>query len=587
MRTCIEMKELGSRGTVLAALALLLVGCVGLRPNDPGPVESGDGGGDARTDAEASRTDDASPGEPCVSTCDNAGAFRCSDPTHVQVCDALADCLVWRDVGGCPSQHACCSGLCVKNDVTLPSACDTVPLPGGYDLYVSATGSDAPGREGTIDRPFRTVTRALAIAPTLMDAGGGAVRIYVARGTYDRALGEVFPLVVPGNVSLVGAGAGMTVLAGASSYDLTAVGGPANTEAFLTVVAGDPSLPTDISDMSIAVGDTVPGRVHYGVYCNHGPAVADGGSDEPNTTLRNLTIGPGFWVPIYATNPLHGPGCNLKLSGSTLVGGKYGILDNCGDDFTPDVRLTVGDGTPEGGNLFKYQTTEFGAGSGIGLSCSRRLTASYNTFTDGNRAVFFTGDRRARLKLDHNTFENLSHGGVTVGGGELVLDVMDNVFSNISRVRLAPTAGAAYALSIGPDTNGFFPIAKLRNNVFFRNDTGIYIFGYAAVMMSSATGDFGASRDDPGNNQFHCNGAGVPADLVKNGAGGALVIDLPNALPSVTFHFQGNQWDHEPPGLSMGKADTGWAMTADIMTRVDNVLVDVQYPGPKLPNDCP
>jgi hypothetical protein len=478
----------------------------------------------------------------------------------------------------------------VKNDVTLPAACDTVPLPGGYDLYVSASGSDSPGGEGMIGHPFRTVTRALAIAPALISADGGAapIRIYVARGTYDRALGEVFPLVVPGNVSLVGAGAGNTVLAGASSYDLTAVGGPANTEAFVTIVAGDPSLPTEISDMSITVGDTVPGRVHYGIYCNHGPAVPDGGSDEPNTTLRNLTIGPGFWVPIYAVNPVHGPGCNLKLAGSTLVGGKYGILDNCGDDFTPDVRLTIGDGTPEGGNLFKYQTTEFGAGSGIGLSCSRRLTASYNTFTDGNRAVSFSGDRRARLSFDHNKFENLSHGGVSVEGGELVLDVTDNVFSNISRVRLAPTAGAAYAFAIGPDANGFFPIAKLRNNVFFRNDTGIYIAGKATVLTSTPTGDFGASKDDPGNNQFHCNGADVPADLVKNGAGGALVIDLPNAAPlPVTFHFQGNRWDHDPPGLSQGNTATGWALAADIMTRIDNVRVDVENPGQKLPTDCP
>src|ERR687885_79121 len=63
-------------------------------------------------------------------------------------------------------------------------------------LYVNPqTGKDAGA--GNSQSPFKTLTRALAAAST-------GTTIQLAAGTYNAAGGEVFPLVVPAGVMLLG-----------------------------------------------------------------------------------------------------------------------------------------------------------------------------------------------------------------------------------------------------------------------------------------------------------------------------------------------------------------------------------------------
>jgi len=66
----------------------------------------------------------------------------------------------------------------------------------GADIYVAATGDDATG-DGTEAAPYRTVKTAIA------NLGGDTV-VRVGIGLYDAAAGEVFPLVVPAGVSIIG-----------------------------------------------------------------------------------------------------------------------------------------------------------------------------------------------------------------------------------------------------------------------------------------------------------------------------------------------------------------------------------------------
>jgi hypothetical protein len=64
------------------------------------------------------------------------------------------------------------------------------------DWYVNAsTGNDAA--PGSLLLPFRTLTHALSVAT-------GGETVYAFPGTYDAALGETFPLLVPSGVTLLG-----------------------------------------------------------------------------------------------------------------------------------------------------------------------------------------------------------------------------------------------------------------------------------------------------------------------------------------------------------------------------------------------
>ncbi|TAJ16291.1 MAG: DUF1565 domain-containing protein, partial [Planctomycetota bacterium] len=77
------------------------------------------------------------------------------------------------------------------------------------DVYVDAIhGSDATGA-GTVAAPYRTISAGLRSL-----GGSGPHTVHAAPGLYDAALGETFPLVVGDGLSLVGAGAHETVIAG-------------------------------------------------------------------------------------------------------------------------------------------------------------------------------------------------------------------------------------------------------------------------------------------------------------------------------------------------------------------------------------
>ncbi|MGA1842500.1 MAG: right-handed parallel beta-helix repeat-containing protein [bacterium] len=74
------------------------------------------------------------------------------------------------------------------------------------DFYVDAVnGSDALG-DGSSANPWKTITYALN------HISGSGINVYVAPGTYDPDLGESFPINMRNGISLIGSGAGSTIL---------------------------------------------------------------------------------------------------------------------------------------------------------------------------------------------------------------------------------------------------------------------------------------------------------------------------------------------------------------------------------------
>lgn len=79
------------------------------------------------------------------------------------------------------------------------------------DFYVNPmTGRDEMDRGNSSSDPLLTITFAIAEAVRRFDASFST--IYLAEGVYNRILGEDFPILLPQNISLVGAGTGRSII---------------------------------------------------------------------------------------------------------------------------------------------------------------------------------------------------------------------------------------------------------------------------------------------------------------------------------------------------------------------------------------
>jgi parallel beta-helix repeat protein len=86
-------------------------------------------------------------------------------------------------------------------------------------LYVSTSGDDATG-DGTLQKPYRTITKALTIFPN------GSVGILVWPGTYDGVTGgETFPLQLQTASALAGLGQSQTVVLQSGSTGINGAAG--------------------------------------------------------------------------------------------------------------------------------------------------------------------------------------------------------------------------------------------------------------------------------------------------------------------------------------------------------------------------
>ncbi len=97
----------------------------------------------------------------------------------------------------------------MNNAGVVACATSHVSVANALDLHVETNGSDEFG-DGTAANPFATITHALSVANNSPSASQRTV--YVGDGTFSAESGEIFPLVVSNNVSIVGAGMGETII---------------------------------------------------------------------------------------------------------------------------------------------------------------------------------------------------------------------------------------------------------------------------------------------------------------------------------------------------------------------------------------
>lgn len=140
--------------------------------------------------------------------------------------------------------------IVVKGAKGAATASATVHVAGAAEtLYVDALRGDDATADGTPDHPFKTITKCLTVTPS-------GKTVSVGRGTYDSNLGEVFPIIVPLSVKLVGAGASRTTIIGGANYT-SAVHGTRH----LSVIHGHDSVLSSL---------TVTNPLGYGIWCEVG-----------------------------------------------------------------------------------------------------------------------------------------------------------------------------------------------------------------------------------------------------------------------------------------------------------------------------
>ena len=431
------------------------------------------------------------------------------------------------------------------------------------DYYVNAT---APfGGNGSQAAPFRTITSAVAAHTRAPNHPRTA---HIAAGTYNEALGEIFPLVLRG-LSLEGAGSDKTFIAGAGPFDHSGQGGPKGQQYMVTIVAGDRVMPTNVSRLSLHPAQQVPATGFYGVFCDRGNATGEVASPAGQTHLDELSVGPGFdtSVLVLPSTALPVTGCNMLMTRTTLTGGWTGVLAvGCdGSDVAVPVILEMGTDDPASANTVTSMQGQNGMGNGVFLnSCVARASFQYKTIANCSTGINVGGSAAGPIPsatkpfvFKHNTFARMSNIGLYDWGSAISIEeISDNRF--LDSTRSADAFQAAVGLRIEQPNVG-----KVRRNVFTGNDIGL------RLDMGAEQTDLGRPGD-PGTNTFYCNSGidgwlgsdvsvvypmvrgprGILHDDAGADAGGDDAAGGDDGAAdggSSGLPFAGNAWDHVPP----------------------------------------
>jgi hypothetical protein len=449
-----------------------------------------------------------------------------------------------------------------------------------FDYYVDAGAP--PGGDGSKAAPFRTISAAVEAHAHVPNQ---ARKAHVAAGTYDEALGEIFPLVLRG-LSLQGAGADKTLIVGSGTFDHAGQGGPKNQQYMVTIVGGDRSLPTKVSRLSLRPPGPVPVLGYYGLFCDRGNATGEVASPAGQTQVDEISVGPGYdtgVLVVSSTNPV--TGCNMLMTRSTVTGGWTGVeAIGCISVGTPGpVMLQMGTDDPTSGNTVTWMQSE-AMGTGVNArSCLVRGSFQHNAISDCNIGMAMIQGSSVPpapgsphlVSIKHNTFARMSHQGLIISGDAFFVDeVSDNRFFDTTRIPSPANSYVAPAMRIMSPVVG-----KVRRNLFVGNDIGL-VLGQEAERT-----DLGRPGD-PGGNVFSCNSGIAPwtgsdvmiaypmppryghprsqggTSFVREADGGVDGgddrLDGGDADTTPMLSFAGNSWDHDPPRVvSEEVADNG------------------------------
>ena len=188
------------------------------------------------------------------------------------------------------------------------------------DVWVSSTGSNTTG-DGTSGNPLKTISHALnLIDPSI----NNPKTIYLEGETYSTSTsGEVFPIPLLSNTSIIGAGEGLTVLDAEGSGSVLLMENIRN---------------STISDLTITGGDL-------------NSAFFGGGTNYPDVTSSLNWVGAG--IKMSYSNPTL---TNVTITNNTKAFYGGGIYSYFSDPTLTDVTISYNQ-AEHGGGMYSFESS--------------------------------------------------------------------------------------------------------------------------------------------------------------------------------------------------------------------------------------
>ncbi|MCP3915289.1 MAG: DUF1565 domain-containing protein [bacterium] len=308
----------------------------------------------------------------------------------------------------------------------------------GNPYYVDAANGSAGG-DGTVGNPWLTITQAVGSGQF---SSPGNVLI-VLPGTYDAALGEVFPIGIPSGMEIDGPADGTAIVerSGANAFELT------NPTVGTSIVEGLSFTDLDGGSFAIVIGSSGAGgdvRVVDNLITGRGVDVTglpdalliDGNTvyaennGESHAVIVNHDGTSAAKSIIISNNTVEGgPGLELNLFGSAVVT-QASILGNILTGFG-NIELAAGgdaqvsDCVISGNTLSNDGPFSFGASISVDAGSAAVMPGpivSNNVLEDGGTLRFECGYPNAIVSdavVDNNTLS----GGVGIAGGDLSISI--------------------------------------------------------------------------------------------------------------------------------------------------------------------
>jgi parallel beta-helix repeat protein len=355
-----------------------------------------------------------------------------------------------------------------ENSNTITAKTLSIPV---SDHYVNVTTGNNSTGDGSVSKPWKTITYALEHS-----SGAGRHAINVSAGTYNPASGEIFPLMIPDSISLIGAGKDVTIInANSTNYVIQGTGildSQSRLEGF-TISGGRSSGPggiylsagsalriaNNLITLNYADGNASGGAIHI---VNSSPRI------EMNTITSNHGVDINKGATIYITGTTSAPAIldniisynanDLDGGGGVIGAGTIVVMSSSGTIIHNNIIIGNNPGYyNEGGTVYMN-------------SCSPSVKNNVIAKNNGNGICVFYST--SSPSIINNTISDNTYDGIYLYAG-----TPDSIFNNII------SFNSAYGIreySTGGDP------AKVWYNLFYQNGTGLY-FDEASTAITSVT----------------------------------------------------------------------------------------------------
>ena len=317
-------------------------------------------------------------------------------------------------------------------------------LPTLTDFYVNAsTGSNSTGA-GTLASPWKTITYALG------QFSGSGRTLHVASGTYNRTLGEKFPIAVKNGVSLVGAGIDVSII-DAGGTDL------------VLWCAGVVDATTRIEGLTIK-GGNVSGTMQSGgsgLYISGGSALTV--TNNKITGNSNYSAGYGGGIYVSSSTPL--------ILNNVITGNSPGTFGHGAGIYVANASPVI-----KGNSI----VSNISYGSGIYVTGSLSSPRILNNVIAKNKegGIECAGSSKARI-INNTITDN------TLNGIQISYASPDSIVNNII------SSNTGYGISESEATSD---PGKVWYNLFNANGSGLYQDEGTTDYYTSATLNSGVAE---------------------------------------------------------------------------------------------